>query len=417
MSKLTDVFNDFTKGYIFPEAGSCNFLHARASSEFLEAKNSVDKSIESYRPPKEQLRALVGKQKKYPEIIGAHPDFENLKIGEVENHYAVSVFADIQGSTVLGAKFPLDQVRFIKNGILTTAIDIFQAFDGHIHRLQGDAIFAFFGRKDMTKYDSIIDALNASASLQEFCKLSLAPKFEQQGFPPIRIRIGIDFGDDHQVLWSHYGVKNCNEITTTSVHTDLAAKMQARAPAGGIIIGDNIRKYLDLPDEFYTIKKRMKNGESIEDRYIMNNSHMTYSMWLFNWERYLNRFLFFPRKSKYPYKAPKHFQYRCHYKSLGQEDYNNEYLANCGSIPKECALKFTLSIPAWLQYTEINWRVINRGKEAKEKDSLDFEMKDYKNKKYCLQHTAYKGHHYMQCTIKNQGRIVAQEHFGVFIRN
>jgi len=416
MNRFNEVFDNFTESNIFPKSASYNILES--SRRYVSAKSSAnDSSIQSYRPPKEQLRALVGKVIKYPEVIGPHPDFANLKMGETEKHYAVSVFADIQGSTILGTKFTLEQVRFIKNGILTTAIDIFQAFDGHVHRLQGDAIFVFFGRKNITKYDSIVDALNASASLQEFCKSSLAPKFEELGFPSIRIRIGIDFGDDHQVLWSHYGIKNCNEITTTSVHTDLAAKMQHKSPAGGIIIGDNVREYLDLPDEFYTIRKRTKNGELIEDGFVINNAHMKYRMWLFDWERYLNRFLLFPREPKFSYRAPNDFKYRCFYRYSGEENYPHEYLANCGSLPKECHLKFSLEIPSWLRYTEIEWKVLNRGLEAKNEDSLDFDMPDFMNRTFCLQSTAYKGHHYMLCTIKNQGRIIAQEHFGVFVRN
>ena len=148
---------------IFENFASDNiFMQKKFEKYALLEKASLQLDIEPHRPPKEQLRELVGKQRKYPEEIGSHPDFANLQISECEYHYIVSVFVDIKGSTVLAAKLPLEDVRFIKNGILVTAIDIFQAFDGHIHRLQGDAIFAFFGRKDISKANAIIDALNAT---------------------------------------------------------------------------------------------------------------------------------------------------------------------------------------------------------------------------------------------------------------
>jgi class 3 adenylate cyclase len=363
---------------------------------------------------------LVGKTIDYPDEIGPHPDFSDIGDDENEFHYIVSVFLDIKGSTKLATKLSLEEVRFIKNGTMVTAIDIFQAFDGHIHRLQGDAVFAFFGRKGIKKSQAIVDSLNATTCLQIFFQNTLAPMFEKIGLPKIKIRVGVDFGDDKDVMWSKYGIKNTCEITTTSLHTDLAAKLQNRAPSMGIMVGDNIVSYLDLPEEFISKKTYIESGERKNDDYILKTADYSYRMWKFDWDKYYTKFILFPnRETDSLYKANKDFSFKCfHDNGEDNENYSYEYKPNCGVLSKGVNLKFVIELPYMIKYDTIIWTVNNRGKEASNsKDSLNFEMNNYRGKKYCHQATAYTGHHYMNCKVKFQNRTIVNEYFGVFIND
>jgi class 3 adenylate cyclase len=219
-----------------------------------------DSEIEIVMPPKNELRALFGKKgKPFSENIGTHPDFVE-EINLPKEQYVCSLFLDISGSTKLGLKFPLQTVRLYKNAILSSAIEIFQVFDGHIHRLQGDAVFAYFGHKNMSKSDAIINAINAATLMQSYNKYTLSDFFESNDLPPLKIRIGIDIGDDSQVLWSSFGIGGVQEITTTSIHTDLAAKLQNKAPKNSILIGENIYQYIDLPNEFLKVRTFTSNA-------------------------------------------------------------------------------------------------------------------------------------------------------------
>lgn len=78
-------------------------------------------------------------------------------------------------------------MKFYKNAILRSAIEIFRLFNAHIHRLQGDALFAFFGHKNMKKSDAIINALNAASLLQEFNRTALTEFFEQHNLSPLKL--------------------------------------------------------------------------------------------------------------------------------------------------------------------------------------------------------------------------------------
>jgi class 3 adenylate cyclase len=403
---LKNLYASFTKNNIIKD------------SDIFLRESVASQDIEPHRPPKEEFKKLIGKEDNYPEIIGAHPDFEHLGLDDEEYHYITSVFIDIKGSTNLAMKLPLEQVRFIKNGILTTAIDVFQVFDGHIHRLQGDAVFAQFGRKDMNKEDSIIDSLNAASFLQSYFSNYLSSIFEKKGFPSIKVRIGIDFGDTEEVLWTNYGIQNVNEITTTSIHTDLAAKLESNAPANCIMIGDSIKEYLDLPDEFCKIKTIQRESETVKDRYVINNDYLTYKMWQFDWEKYLSYFSFLENKTtSCPYKSPDFFEIKCYYKLEDESEYNKEYRSSCKSLPKGTSLKYKLKLKRDFNYDNIIWEVNNRGEEAQENDQIKFTVDQYEGKDYCYESTAYKGHHYMKCKIKYQNRVVGIDNFGIYVRD
>ena len=217
-----------------------------------------------------ELRNFFGKNGAvYSNKIGTHPDFVDLKMDDTREQYICSVFLDISASTQLGLKYPLKEVRRIKNAILQSSILIFQAMDGHIHRLQGDAIFAYFGHRLLPKANALIDALNASTLMQYFNETVLKDFFEGEGLDPIHIRVGIDIGDDHQVLWSHYGIDGAVEVTSTSIHTDLAAKLQSKAHRNTIMIGEHVYEYLDLPSQFVEVKSYQKHGEEKKDYYVL----------------------------------------------------------------------------------------------------------------------------------------------------
>lgn len=387
---------------------------------------SLNYDVSEFSNLKNKLKTFFNKTELFSENIGTHPDFENVdEIGE--KHYIVSVFVDIKGSTKLATikGLSLEEVREIKNKILTAAIIVFQVFDGHIHRLQGDAIFGYFGNKSKTKSNAIIDALNATTILQYTFKDYISKLLTDFGMPEMKIRTGIDFGNDEDVLWSKYGIENCTEITTTSIHTDLAAKLQHKAGANKIMIGNNIKEFLDLPEEFYSTKTYIENGETKEDKYILEHKEYRYKMWEFNWEKYLIRFPNFLKNTNYlpvqsyTYFAEKDYEIECYYKP----DKNNEwvkYERNLSSIPKNYHLKFRLNVKNQnLKYLtkRIEWEVNNRGREAEEEGETTFITKtSIDSDLECPQATAYKGHHYMRMKIiSKENRVIGEDYFGVYV--
>src|SRR5262245_53531860 len=93
----------------------------------------------------QELRPLFGKGAPVPPSIGDHPDFVHLK-GTTDVAFApvTTLFMDMEGSTRLGLIYEPQQVYQIKNAFIQTTIDIIKSFDGHVHRIMGDAVMAYF---------------------------------------------------------------------------------------------------------------------------------------------------------------------------------------------------------------------------------------------------------------------------------
>jgi len=418
--ELNNIFQDFTRS-----------TFARADKRYVSKKNNsylrtvMDSAgLEAFLPDldtyaddifldqtKDKFRNLVGKEGKYKdrETIGTHPDFKHLENTErIENYYAVSMFVDIKNSTAIYLKTGnLVWTKTFKNTVLRIITTFIQVFDGHVHRLQGDAVFGYFTWKDKDEEDAVIDALNTASFLLYYIENGLNPELERLGYDPLNLRIGIDFGNSDEVIWSEYGLPPATEVTTTSLHTDLAAKLQNRASSNTIMIGDNIKELLDLPDEFIGIKTYQKNYETKEDKYILDRPEKRYRMWIFKHHSYLKYFPFLESES---------------FKMICKAD-GERYYPNISALPKGKSLIFEVNHPLTVPPRGTNnirfeWLKINRGKAAEEAGQAG-ELptnESRENSNAVREATAYRGHHIMRCKVKQNGRVQETLKFGIFIK-
>lgn len=419
---LNTVFDDFSKSLFsrsdkqYKEKYESSYIQEHISLENANYMSSIAMDLDTYSDDRfldqaiVRFRRIVGKEGKYQnrETIGTHPDFTHLEnTDELENHYIVSMFLDIKGSTSIFLKTnDLIWTKTFKNTVLRIATIFIRVFDGHVHRLQGDAIFSYFGWKDKCKEDAIIDSLNASSFLLWYIENTLNSQLEELGYDPLKIRIGIDFGQDEDVLWSEYGLSPATEVTTTSLHTDLAAKLQSKASENTILIGDNIKEFLDLPKEFIDIKKYQKNNKTLDDKYILDKPEKRYKMWIFKHKNYLKYF---------PALQSTSFNLSCTIDNI------EPYSPNIRALDKEKSLEYIVDgapgfIDSIMTLTNYKWSKENRGKEARDKDSEGklTVSRSFENKAHEL--TSYRGHHIMKCDIVQRGVIKETLKFGIFIK-
>ena len=226
----------------------------------------------------------------YEQQLGLHPDFEYLKnTNTTEEHYIVSAFIDIKGSTNLFKKFDKETVFLLTNAIQRAGIHTALIFGGYIHRLQGDGIFVYFGGKNIPKDKAVLHALQAVSVYTHFVKTDLKEYFKSQGIENISIRSGIDLGYAKDVLWGNAGIGEISEVTTCSLHTSLASKMQSNAETNGIVVGDYIKNELNSKDDFF--KPVCHRTENENDRYIyrIDDRNFKYTQYDFNWSQFLKK--------------------------------------------------------------------------------------------------------------------------------
>lgn len=269
-------FSEFAGGAIR------NKVNLRALNEALPEKRLL--------PSLEQFAQAIGLVPDFNQRLGSHPDFAYLKhTEETEEHYIVSMFVDVRRSTQLYGRYEPATVFVINNAIQRAAIHTALIFGGYVHRLQGDGLFAYFGGKNMPIIDAVSRALQFASVYSYFVKHDIKNVFEEQGIEQIYTRIGIDLGYNEDVVWAMAGIGEISEVTTFSLHTNLASKMQANAISNGIVIGDHIKNEAPLLNDFFS-PVCLRTGKET-DRYIFETpkNGFRYTQHDFDWLKFLKK--------------------------------------------------------------------------------------------------------------------------------
>lgn len=210
--------------------------------------------------------------------LGCHPDFRHLEFtDDSEDHWIISGFIDVKDSTKLFNRFTKATVALITEGIVQASIFAVNLCDGYVHRIQGDGLMVYFGGKDKDKTEAVKTALKAFAMISYFVKNDLKDFFAANSVTEIFTRAGLDLGHNNQVRWFYSGTGHAGEVTTCSLHTSLAPKMQGNAVSNGVVVGKNIVNQM-ITKSYFTEKRN-----SIWDY----GDGRTYTQFDFNWEKYI----------------------------------------------------------------------------------------------------------------------------------
>ncbi|WP_047293938.1 MULTISPECIES: nucleotide-binding domain-containing protein [Pseudomonas] len=434
MSSLKDVYKSFDRvfdrsiqksmggmDYAMESVGASVQRRVMDSSEMLASSNVAEAEFGI----QEAIRGLFGKKQINAHSIGGHPDFQHLDAaGMTEYGFNVSLFLDIKGSTKLGLVYSPEEVFFIKNTIIRCAIETIRAFDGHVHRIMGDAVLAFFRSDGISARDAAIDAINCGCYLVEFMRQLVAPKLRDNNVAEdVGVRVGIDYGQHHDVLWGMYGFQGSSEVTATSFFVDVAAKLQQSAPRNRVMIGESIRSLLDI-HEGVTELKRTNGGEDVE-RYVMPNytsadgKPVNYKKYVLKQEKYF-RLLPKPEWKDAPVKITALLKPRSDVVYQDPEVYHACSRVLSKGVGVDFKVRF--SLPYTTNKVQVCFRVKNHGQEAG--DDVGYE--EHVDAKYNRERgeywasywreTAYTGLHYMIVSVLIDGKVEYKEQeFGVYI--
>lgn len=276
----SDASNHISKGLGSP-------IYNRTNEQFRAILNRIDQK--EITPKMKLFSEGLGRSIDYHQQLGLHPSFSHLKnTNDVEEHYIVSVFIDIKGSTNLFKKFDKETNFLITNTIIKAGIHTALIFGGYVHRLQGDGMFLYFGDKNTDQKKAVELALQMVSVYTYFVKNDLKEYLLSQGIENIGVRTGIDLGKKEDVLWGNSGIGEISEVTTCSLHTSLASKMQSSALTNGAVVGQYIKDEILVDNDFFSpVCHRPDKTEN--DRYIyrIDDRNFFYTQYDFKWEKYL----------------------------------------------------------------------------------------------------------------------------------
>ena len=140
------------------------------------------------------------------------------------------VLADLAGYTDYTERHASDEVAAMLNAYYGRIIPLMERAGGEVHQIIGDELMVIFG-KDAAVSDHAFRAAQAALALQRVAQHTAA---ERDEWP--RFRVGVSSGEVHAGLVGAATGHRKHGVVGDVVN--LAARLQASAPVGGVLIGE-----------------------------------------------------------------------------------------------------------------------------------------------------------------------------------
>ena len=138
------------------------------------------------------------------------------------------VIADLAGYTPFTEQHPPDEVAAMLNAYFGSIIPLVERTGGEVHQIVGDELMVIYG-KDASTADHAVKAARAALVLQRVAKRTA------EGHPDWpQFRVGVSSGEVHTgVVGATRGHRKHGVVGDV---VNLAARLQAAAPVGGVLI-------------------------------------------------------------------------------------------------------------------------------------------------------------------------------------
>jgi adenylate cyclase len=231
-----DRFDDL----FFPDDVMSQFADQLGGTPMYYQRPEIESAIDYVESRKGAIDAKLEGQ-------GDPPTFEDksetfLATLEADATTFVILSLDLQGSTRLSQAVAPVAYKTAITVILDELALVVSLFHGHVLKYTGDGLIAYF---TPPSYDVKNDlALDCALTMSHLLYAAIFPALSARDFPPLEVRIGIDTGDAYVVAMGNPTTKQHRDIIGSVVN--IAAKIQAQAPAGGILVGETVDRALHV---------------------------------------------------------------------------------------------------------------------------------------------------------------------------
>ena len=153
-----------------------------------------------------------------------------------ERRQLTVMFCDLAGSTALSARLDPEDMGEIIRVYQDASSEVVTRHDGLVAKFMGDGILAYFGFPRAHE-DDAEQAVRAGLEIA-----ALAPRLETRAVGSLEVRIGVATG--RVVVGDLIGQGSAQEHVVVGDTPNLAARLQALAEPGGVLIADSTRRLL-----------------------------------------------------------------------------------------------------------------------------------------------------------------------------
>ena len=188
-------------------------------------KNFLRRTFEAYFPPKIVKRIMVN-----PQMIASAGERKELTV----------MFSDLVGFTKRSSTMSADHIQSLLNEYFEAMVDIVFDYEGTVDKFMGDGLMVFFGDPE-PQPDHAVRCVRMAIDMQKKIR-DLSIKWEEKGELPLQARIGINTG---VVVVGNMGSVRRLSYTVLGAEVNLAQRLEASAPLGGIMISQRTNELLE----------------------------------------------------------------------------------------------------------------------------------------------------------------------------
>lgn len=152
---------------------------------------------------------------------------------EGERRQLTVMFCDLVGSSELSGRTDPEELRRIMQAYHQACAGTVARFEGHVAQFLGDGVLAYFGYP-LAHEDAAERAVRAGLAT-----IDAVAALARKGLGDLRVRVGIATG--LVVVGRGFGVDRPGEPSATGETPNLAARLQAIAEPGTVVIGERTR--------------------------------------------------------------------------------------------------------------------------------------------------------------------------------
>lgn len=167
------------------------------------------------------------------------------------------LYVDLVGSTQMVLELPQKQLAVIISSFAQEMAYIIKQHNGFVLKFVGDAVIGYFVEQEGNSVAET--AVSCAEAMVKVLKVGINPILEQYNYPELKIKIGIDFGENTIIRYGNDEKKSHVDLLGPSMN--MAAKIQGRALPDQILIGNDVYDKLQSSIQEYFEKVVWKNKD------------------------------------------------------------------------------------------------------------------------------------------------------------
>ncbi len=155
--------------------------------------------------------------------------------------HMIVLFVDLVGSTEMTLQLPAEKLAIIISSFSQEMRYVIRHHEGYVLKYVGDAVIGYFVAEDSPLL--IADnAVNCAKTMIDVIERGINPILSEYDYPELRVKIGMDFGENTIVRYGSDQSKSHVDILGPAM--SIAAKITALARPNQILIGEDIYEKL-----------------------------------------------------------------------------------------------------------------------------------------------------------------------------